>query len=518
MRAVVIAADRTFIQHPFMHSFPPVACLCAVLLGACANGAADRTAQTHVLVIVIDGLRPDYVTPDLMPTLYELGREGARAISHHPAYPTLTRVNAASLATGSYPARHGLMHNTVYFPGITSAPVNTGDAPPLVRLEKETDGNLLTSVSVGEWLDGQGRTLFVGSSGSTGSAFLLNHKRLGGGVWNARGFVAPASAEHRATELLGPFGEEQPPYGEQNRWMTESYRHYGLDEVSADLAILWITDPDGTAHDHGPGAPETLTALRRADEEIGRILQVLRERGMLESTNILITTDHGFSTHTGGYRVADLLVARGLDDGVRIVGGDQIYVEQGGGERVRAIVEALQADPGVGAIFTRARSPGEPHGSVDGTLAMELINYHHPRAADILASAAWSDDMNPYGFRGSSTQGGTAGHGSSSPFELRTMLTAYGPAFKRGLRSDVPSGNVDIVPTALHLLGLDALPSAQGRVLTELLVDGPEPGEVHVERRTHEASRAWPEGTYRVTLQKAIVGDTEYLQEAAAIR
>ena len=62
----------------------------------------DRAQQRHLL-IVLDGLRPDYVTPALMPNLHALGERGVVFTDHHAVYPTVTRVNAASISTGAYP-------------------------------------------------------------------------------------------------------------------------------------------------------------------------------------------------------------------------------------------------------------------------------------------------------------------------------------------------------------------------------------------------------------------------------
>src|SRR4029077_13217857 len=95
----------------------------AALAAASASSPAaapDPAAHTY-LVIVVDGLRPDYVTPDLMPRLLRLGRRGIVFNAHHSVLPTVTRVNASSIATGAYPETHGLLGNTVFFPRVAPA-------------------------------------------------------------------------------------------------------------------------------------------------------------------------------------------------------------------------------------------------------------------------------------------------------------------------------------------------------------------------------------------------------------
>src|SRR5438477_12998767 len=72
-----------------------------VAAGAQSPGAqSPRHAQ---LVIVVDGLRPDYVTREVMPRVYRLGQRGIVFTEHHSVFPTVTRVNVSSIVTGAYP-------------------------------------------------------------------------------------------------------------------------------------------------------------------------------------------------------------------------------------------------------------------------------------------------------------------------------------------------------------------------------------------------------------------------------
>ena len=165
--------------------WPSFACLAA----GCGPSAAQpereppgRAEQRHLL-IVLDGLRPDYVTPELMPNLHALGARGVVFTAHHAVYPTVTRVNAASIATGAYPETHGLMGNAVFFPAIDATRfLSTGERENLLRIEEAEDGRLLTAPTLGERLQGAGMRLLVASAGSSGSSYLLNHTLAGCGV------------------------------------------------------------------------------------------------------------------------------------------------------------------------------------------------------------------------------------------------------------------------------------------------------------------------------------------------
>jgi len=485
-------------------------------VGPTANAAAEARST---LVIVIDGLRPDYITPQIMPNLLRLGESGAVGAAHHSVFPTVTRVNSPSIATGAYPQAHGLMHNTIYLPEVSAAPIDTAEAPALLEANAKLGGKLLTATSVAELLGAAGRKVLVVGSGSTGASLLLNHREFAAvGLINSREFVHPAALQARAAAVLGPFPAPAYPNRAANRWAMDAYLEIGLKEIHPDVTFMWLTDPDGTAHRSAPGAPATNEALRYVDEELGRLLATLTARGLRDRVNIIVTADHGFSTHGGPFNVAALLTARGLADGVRVIGGGQIYVESGGDEKIRRIVSLLQATDWVGAIFTKARTPGSRDGFVPGTLSFDAIHYQHARSADILVDANWSHATNKFGFPGTTTSGGVAGHGSSSPYDINIRLLAAGPDFKRGFTSQVPTGNIDLALLLCHLHGIKPAASMTGRLPAELLRDGPAPESIPVTRAVDRAATTWAGGKYEVELHRVTVGTTEYIGSTATRR
>ena len=146
-----------------------------------------------------------------------------------------------------------------------------------------------------------------------------------------------------------------------------------------------------------------------------------------------------------------------MPDGTKdiVVAEGAIYLRAGADPaRVAAIVAALQKRPEVGAIFTRPARNGRREGVVPGTLSFDVARWNHPRSGDILVSANWTARANAAGFAGTTTRRGVAGHGTSSPYDIHNTLIAAGPDFREHATSDVPTGNVDIAPTLLRLLGL----------------------------------------------------------------
>ncbi len=471
--------------------------------------ALQATAASRVVVIILDGLRPDYVTPDLMPNTYKLAQQGVWFENNHSVFPTVTRVNAASIATGSYPKTHGLMGNTIYFPQVDhDKGLSTGDAANLVKVETATQGHLLTTESMGEYLERHSKRLLVVSSGSSGSAFLLNHKGAGLGLVHTE-LVLPASREVRVLHDLGEAPEDATPNQLRNQRAVDAYFQYGLGKEPADVTFMWLSDPDHTAHSVGIGHPDANRALTLVDAQVGRILAEHKRLGLDKTINILIASDHGFSTHLGGADIRGPLKRDNLDKGVVVV-GPAIYVTDKNREQIAAIVETFRKEAWVGSIFTAAKKNGSTEGRYPGTFSFDVIHYNHERSPDILLGPVWTNKKNQYGYAGTTTYPGVAGHGSPSPFDIHNTLIAVGPDFKSGLGSGVPSGNVDIAPTICRLLGIPVPTSMDGRVLEEAILGGPDPRSLRVEHNEYKVGDKRNPSRLRTS---TILGHT-YIDEA----
>jgi arylsulfatase A-like enzyme len=477
-------------------------------------GAGQQPPPHTQLVIVVDGLRPDYVTADVMPRLTALGRRGTVFSAHHSVFPTVTRVNASTFVTGVYPEAHGLMGNTIYIPSVSQSKVlDTAQRESLEAVER-ADGRLLTAPTLSEIFHSAGKTLLAVSSGSSGSALLLNHTVATGGIIHSEFFRPPAIAA-RATEMLGPAPPHAVPNDPQNQYAVDAYLKVGLDYIHPDVTFMWLSEPDTTAHANGIGSPLTRQALTLVDEAIGRVEDTLRAKELLDRTNIVVTSDHGFSTHTGGLDLASQLqaFAQPLPDGSPdiIVAEGAIYFRSPlSRERLSSIVSSLQNRPEVGAIFTRAQTPGRPEGIVTGTLSFDLIHWNHPtRSAEILVSPNWSREKNTAGFAGATTAAGVAGHGSSSPYDVHNTLIAAGPDFRQRAVSQAPSGNVDIAATLLRLEGLPVPRTMAGRVLDEGLRKGTGPQSPSVTHATVTVTTV--DRSYELTAYVSAVQGRRYL-------
>jgi arylsulfatase A-like enzyme len=512
-----------------------------------------------VLVVVLDGLRPDSIGPEDTPNLERLRREGVDFAASHAVFPTGTRVNAAAIATGTYPAANGFVGNSLYVRALDASRPLQGSKHERLLALTEGGGRLLFTPTLGELLAARGRRFAALSSASSGSALLLSPEApLGTGLLVNGRFeagVRVAYPDDANQTILARFGSPSTRGSRRDRrgallgWTQRVLIEYVLAELGPDVVVHWVAEPDRTQHDHGVGSPEALDALREVDRSLGTVLDALRRYGMADTTDLLVVSDHGVTRHTSAVNVDQWLVDAGLKAGAR---SDDVVVVNNGPcallhvkdrepARIRKLVESLQAQAWAGVMFTAAdepvardpaapprpagdrRSP-RPDGWVPGTFSLELIHSDNPeRHPDILLTFPWSSAPNEFGVPGTdvttvglatgdAARGPASGHGGMSPWAIRNTLLAWGPHFKRGVVSRVPAGAVDVLPTVLQLLGLSDVPALDGRVLHEALRDGPDQEQVQVQTHTYRTGNA--SGTYKAAVQVSEVGPQRYVDKS----
>lgn len=478
----------------------------------------------RTLIVFFDGLRPDYITPEAMPNVYAFSKRGVYGKQHHSVFPTVTRVNSSSYASGSYPATNGIMGNTVYFPQVDKKKgLNTGEASEMEKVTVATGGHLLTTISLGEILQAAGAKMMVFSSGSSGQALFQNHTVSGGAIINTS-MILPESYKSTVLADLGPVPAHAKPNSAQHKWVTDALIRYGLRLDGPMVSAIWFSDPDGTAHYDGMGVQSSMESIKSVDEQFGRIIADLEKKQLTEKFNIIISTDHGFVTYIGKNSVSEYLIKEGLkidkeSEDVVIAEG-AIYVQNHDPQKIKQIVASLQSQDWVGGIFTKASKPGDLKGSIEGTVSFDAIHWNHPeRSGDILVDYDWNDDKNSMGYAGSSfSRGVAAGHGGFSKYEVHIALLAAGPSFKSAYESELPSSNVDIAPTILHIHHLNIPTSMDGRVLNELLSEEKTVPKVVVTKETIISKAPIKGGTYELKVERTLLGKYQYVDFSKATR
>ncbi len=229
----------------------------------------------YFVLVVWDGMRPDFVTPELTPTLYALRQQGVWFANHHPVYPTSTEVNGTALATGVFPEHSHITANNEYRPEIEPLkPVGSQSLKTIRRGDELTGGKYIAVSTVAELVQRQNLTTAVAGA----KPVALLHDRLARGddspnpVWFAEGCLPPSRLP-ALTNLLGIFPTAASPNIGRDTWaarcLTESF--WGAQPPS--YSVLWLSEPDASQHLHGPGSPEALTAIRNCDDRLATVLR-----------------------------------------------------------------------------------------------------------------------------------------------------------------------------------------------------------------------------------------------------
>src|ERR1700736_4084152 len=145
-------------------------------LGVGAETAPKDSRHVVVVVVVWDGMRPDFVTAENTPTLWKLAREGVIFRDHHSVYFSATNVNGTGLATGMYPAHSGLIANLEFRPLIDSHRAIDVSIPPVVSKGDElSHGSYIAAPTVAELVQKDGGRSVVAASKTVG---LLHDRAL----------------------------------------------------------------------------------------------------------------------------------------------------------------------------------------------------------------------------------------------------------------------------------------------------------------------------------------------------
>ena len=222
------------------------------------------TDQRRAVVLILDGLRRDFVTPDLMPRLSALRERATWCGRHGSIFPSVTRVVSSSVATGCRPSRHGLAGNTIALTENGALALFDAGKPDFIAQKQRLTGAALAMPTLAERLASVGGVVIFNNV-SPGAAYL--HDPLGHGhVYHRAGSLGPGREPITGEQALTIAGDLDGDAALVGRFTAEV-----IDEGRPALALAWLGHPDTTQHDCPLGSPQHHEALRRADaHEIGR--------------------------------------------------------------------------------------------------------------------------------------------------------------------------------------------------------------------------------------------------------
>lgn len=480
--------------------------------------------MSSAVVFVFDGLQPTQVNRRLMPNLSALAAGGVTFENHHSVFPTVTRVNVSSMVTGLNPGGHGLAGNRLLIRDFDPDRAISAMEPELTRVVK-AGGKALFAPTLAEILSRQGREYVAIGVGTSGNAFLhAPDAENSGGATIHPNFALPRDLHESLMDRFGRWPDESRPNTARIAHAMRILTEYVIPERNPGIALIWSSEPDKSQHAAGVGSRLSDTAIREADGQLGDLMRWLREDGRADDTDIIVASDHGYSTISETIDVEALLAEAGFPSGggageaiVAQNGGAALFYTQPGDlPTVERLAAWLMAQPWCGTV-----TASDAVASIPGTLPASLVGNQGPRTPELTVSFNWDSTPNDAGYAGQvySTGGepGTGQHGSMSRHEIHGVLFANGPSFKSSVKLDTPSGNMDLAPTLLRILGLSGGEDMHGRVLEESLAGGPDPSSMDWSTETHQAehdpSAKGGKVVYRQQIRISRMGAATYVDE-----
>ena len=556
-----------------------IAMLCAGLTVTAASAFAQNSPPRNLILFVPDGLRGRIVTPQTAPAMAEVRDKGVNFKNSHSLFPTFTMANGSAMATGHYFGDTGTFSNTIY----TGYPVAHANGtvvpflevnPVLLDVDEHFGGDYLNEDTLLKLARSEGySTVAIGKHGPT---FLFDHTdKIGTDglhsivIDDATGGKngVPLSQEMQAALTKAGLPLETPSRGDngksgdaktpgttsanipQQAYMVDVATKVVLpmfkDRNKPFVMVFWSRDPDGSQHNTGdslntvtPGinGPTSLAGIKNADDNLARLRKALEDLGLAASTNIIISSDHGFSTISKesktspaakisyedtpkdflpmGFLAIDLAKALELplfdpnDKNVRVPdnahpragngllgqdpakpdlvvatngGSDLIYLPNNDRKLAGRTVKALLEQDYVSGLFVE-----DDLGKFPGTLPLSLLGLRGkavtPHPAIVINFRSYStgcDEPTNCSVAVADTvlRQGQGMHGSFSRGDTMNFMAAIGPDFKAGYVDALPVSNADVGATAAKLMGLVPKPKGNliGRVMTEAMPNGVTP-------------------------------------------
>lgn len=459
-----------------------LAVVAPLLLGPPAAAQSAPTPKTRVYVVVIDGLRPDEITPVEMPFLDSLAQSGTYYTEARSVMVAETIPNHVAMVTGAYPDKNGIVANNFPVVGADDSDIAGGTNESL----EAGDPRLLRADSVFTTIQQQCPQLQAEVVNSKDYLqTIMSHDRTGDGQVDAD-YVFDAINDPAFIPGLGLTPDER----------TLQVARFRSEQTDPDFLFVNLGSVDRVGHiDLTGGVTSPLPtgsepAARRAqrlatDTELRAFVQSLRDRGIYESTKLIITADHSMDWSLPNRFVS---LSPGIAADPLLAG--QFVVAQNGGAGLYSLKD--RQDPRAGARLAGLRALALAQAGADEALYRlpnpvdggdeHAVGRAHPdwhqtgdRSGDLLLTVQ-------DGYRVTEPSPGTSNpipgnHGMASTLRIPLIVTggsgvkAQRPAAASAdpdVRSPGQAENVDIAPTVSWLLGVEP-PAAgfDGRALSE---------------------------------------------------
>lgn len=428
----------------------------ALMIFIVAIAASGRAPAASVLMISVDGLKPEYVLDAdahglKIPFLRSLVHDGAHARGVTGVWPTITYPSHTTLLTGLSPAEHGIYDNLEFDPKNTFANAwywyaQAIRVPTLWQAAHEAG---LSTASIG----------WPASVGATAVDFLIPE------YWRVARLTdvdpsdalllaaisRPEGLLEKMQARLGPYmrGNDPSPPGDVIK------TRFALDILRAQkpkFMTIHLSSLDEVQHGHGPFSPEANADVEAIDGQLAQL--VAASRGNDPKAIALVVSDHGFVQITHKVNLMQPFLRAGL---LQSGGWWKAQPWSGSGmaavmlhdpadsqteSQVRNLLQAMKADPGNGIAEVLEREEIKQRGAFPDASFLIVMKLGYYALCDATSPLV------------SDVQGTVGSHGFSPDYpEMRAAFFIAGS----GIAPQRDLGLIDmrqIAPTVAQLLGV----------------------------------------------------------------
>ena len=403
-----------------------------------ASPKLDQTTK-RVIIITVDGLKADFLNdtslPEL-PTIEWIVREGTIAKGMLMPNPTLTATGHVSIGAGANSSVHGIMGNTFY--DWEDNYTYSFFADPSDPYRNTTIGaNLLLAPQGFHWAEMQGR-----KSAAIGWPY----------------------SDGKFNKTIEPF--VNLPYSQissdNNQKIAERIVKALTDNPDVELLYARFPGVDSASHHGGLYSEAYYDALKNVDDALRIMFQGLNDSGLLKSTTVMIMGDHGFAeTEDSSFFLEEqslfkeAISATGLSPIIAHDAGFAYlyFPKEQNKTKAQVFADYLKQIPEVDEVFVNEENA--KIGMYNPLRGMNISVWYYPNISRNFGS--------PFD--------GMHGYLNKNP-QMRSALLMIGPEILANQTIDVVKA-IDITPTALDILGIDPMPTAQGSPLTGIFRETP---------------------------------------------
>jgi len=389
--------------------------LLIILLSFSGLQAASRP---YVILISFDGFRWDYVDRGITPNFDYIREHGVSAKSLRPCFPSKTFPNHISIITGMYPEHHGIISN-----GFRDYFTNT--------YYSFTDSN---AVKNARWYKGE--------------AFWETAERQG---------IKTASYFWPGSEVLLEYRHPSYYY---------KYVHLKPYRERVDGVMEWLKLPydkrphfitsyfdatDTYGHKYGPDSKETDFAIAQLDSILGYYFEELKKINLIDSTDIIVVSDHGM-TNVSDEKTVNL---EAILEGLKYKQNDNgpFMMIEPADTNLNDIYTRLKTNENHYKVYKREDVPGYFHFS-DNPLISRLL---------IIAENGWSLETNK-SIESHKKYSSKGNHGYDNYWmDMNGIFYAVGPDFRNNYRVGTID-NIDIYPLLCKIFNILPNPLIDGRL------------------------------------------------------